>query len=176
MPKKIWNEKELLPKILELRKKGMSYREIAKNIGCSTFTVSRILSPFENPQSRLKQVVELAEKVDEVFKKVEELASKLKGVEFVEEIGKKLSGLEERISRLEKKLEIIEESAKTRTEDEECKHIDKDGFCTYWYWHERIKGWEMKEVSVKEEKRYYLNVKEHPLMCAACPDYEPKET
>jgi len=64
MPKKIWNEKELLPKILELRKKGMSYREIAKNIGCSIFTVSRILSHYENPQSRLKQAAELAEKVD----------------------------------------------------------------------------------------------------------------
>ena len=44
MPKKIWNEKELLPKILELRKKGMSYREIAKHIGCNVFTVSRTLS------------------------------------------------------------------------------------------------------------------------------------
>jgi len=73
MPKKIWNEKELLPKILELRKKGMSYREIAKQIGCSTFTVSRILTPYENSQSRLKQAVELAEKVDEISKKVEAL-------------------------------------------------------------------------------------------------------
>jgi transposase len=54
MPKRKWNEEELRKKALELRRQGKSYREIAKEIGCSVFTVSRILSPFENPQSRLK--------------------------------------------------------------------------------------------------------------------------
>jgi len=177
MPKKIWNEKELLPKILELRKKGMSYREIAKNIGCSTFTVSRILSPFENPQSRLKQVVELAEKVDEIFKKFDELSPKLKDVGFVEEIREWLSGLTKRIFQLEKKMEFIELSAGRRLKDRrECKHIDKDGFCTLWYWNKRIKEWKMKEVIEEGERIYYINVKAHPLICIACPVYEPKET
>lgn len=53
-----------MPKILELRKKGMSYREIAKHIGCSVFTVSRFYHPLRTRSPRLKWAAELAEKVD----------------------------------------------------------------------------------------------------------------
>jgi len=49
--------------------------------------------------------------------------------------------------------------------------FDKDGFYTSWYWDERIEGWEMKEISEKGERRYYLNVRKHPLICVACPSY-----
>jgi transposase len=34
------NEEELRKKALELRRQGKSYREIAKEVGCSVFTVS----------------------------------------------------------------------------------------------------------------------------------------
>jgi len=161
MPKKVWNEKELLSKIIELRKKGMSYREIAKNIGCSTFTVSRILSPFENPQSRLKQVVELAEKVDEISKKVEKLNRMLNIVESVGKIAAvlnvtkdRVSKLEDKISELEEKMEIIEMNAKMRVEgDYKCKYIDENGLCTCF-----------DEIDVKKQ----------PLYCLDCPEYRPK--
>jgi len=64
---------------------------------------------------------------------------------------------------------FIESSARIRLK--ECKHIDEDGFCTYWYSHKRVEGCEMKEVSEKGEKRYCLNVRKHPLICVACPGY-----
>jgi len=66
----------------------------------------------------------------------------------------RLSKLKKLCKDIEKKLELIEESARGRVEDkDQCKYIDDDGFCRNWYWHEKVKGWEMKEVSLKKEKR-----------------------
>jgi len=174
MPKKIWKEEELRPKILELRRKGMSYREIARQIGCSIFTVSKIISPLENPQSRLKKVAELAAKVEEISKKVEILDSKLQNFKFLEEIGKRLSIIEKKVFELEKELKLLRWSAEDRVEDYRCKHLDEDGFCHLWSW-KKMEGFEMKEILVKGRKEFLLNAKKHPLICAACPRYEPSE-
>ena len=44
MPKKKYNDQELKKKALELRKQGLSYRKIAKELNCSVFKVHRILT------------------------------------------------------------------------------------------------------------------------------------
>jgi orotate phosphoribosyltransferase-like protein len=44
MPKKKYNDQELKQKALELRKQGLSYREIAKKLNCSIFKVHEVLS------------------------------------------------------------------------------------------------------------------------------------
>jgi len=44
MPKKKYNDQELKQKALELRNQGLSYREIAKTLGCSIFKVHELLS------------------------------------------------------------------------------------------------------------------------------------
>jgi orotate phosphoribosyltransferase-like protein len=44
MPKKKFNDQELKQKALELRKQGLSYREIAKKLNCSIFKVHEVLS------------------------------------------------------------------------------------------------------------------------------------
>jgi len=45
MPRKVYDDKELKPKALELRKKGYSYREIAKELGCRIYKVHELISP-----------------------------------------------------------------------------------------------------------------------------------
>ena len=93
MPRKKYDDEELRKRALELRKRGYSYREIAKELGCSVYKVHEVLAPIENPRSRLRQVVELATRVDELKAKVDELASR------VNELSKKLSDIEAKLSR-----------------------------------------------------------------------------
>lgn len=76
MPRKIYDDEKLRQKATELRPKGMSYRQVAKELGCSVYKVCEILSPYESPQSRLKQVAELTNRVDELLAKVDELSNK----------------------------------------------------------------------------------------------------
>ena len=202
MPRRKWDEEELRKKALELRRQGRSYREIAKELGCSVFTVSKVLSPFENPQSRLRQAAELAVKVEELSKKLDELAntfeeytSRLKELKPVEELRGWLSKIDERLSKVEgsikvlraevkevashvdlldDKMEWIERSVARRLRDDwaGCKYIDEHGYCTRWYWQGRVEGWDMREGFVEGRAVYYLNVKRHPLICVACPSYE----
>ena len=191
MPKRKWNEEELRRKALELRRQGKSYREIAKEIGCSVFTVSRILSPFENPQSRLKQAAELAMKVEEISKRIDELTKRLEDLKPIEELKNRLSKVETSIKDLEAivkkvansidsldgKMGLIERSVSRRLRDDwnGCRHMDKNGYCTEWRWRARIKGWDMRESFWEGKTVYYLNVKKHPLICTACPSYSPRE-
>jgi DNA-directed RNA polymerase specialized sigma24 family protein len=36
----------------------LSYREIARELSCSVFKVYQLISPYESPRSRIKQVLE----------------------------------------------------------------------------------------------------------------------
>jgi predicted nuclease with TOPRIM domain len=208
MPKRKWDEEELRKRVLELRRKGKSYREIAREIGCSVFTVSKVLSPFENPQSRLRQVAELAMRVeelsrgiDELARKLEECRSRLEGLKPVEELRSWLSRIEEGLSKVESsikelraevkgvasrvdslddKMGWIERSAALRLEgDKCCKYIDKDGYCMCWALSSKVEGWDVRRYllvdrALRGEVIYHLNVKRHPLICVACPNYKPK--
>jgi orotate phosphoribosyltransferase-like protein len=62
MPKKKFNDQELKQKALELRKQGLSYREIAKKLNCSIFKVHEVLSEkridLENEILKIKYSVD----------------------------------------------------------------------------------------------------------------------
>jgi predicted nuclease with TOPRIM domain len=204
MPRRKWDEEELREKALELRRQGRSYREIARELGCSVFTVSKVLSPFENPQSRLKQVAELAARVEGLSKSVEELTKRLEeyrsrfeGLRPIEELRGWLSKMEERLSKVEASVKVlkaevkeiagrvgllddkmgwIERSVARRLRDDwaGCRYVDEEGYCTRWYWQSRVEGWDMREGFVEEKTVYHLNVKKYSLVCTACPSYERK--
>ncbi|MEM0054301.1 MAG: helix-turn-helix domain-containing protein [Nitrososphaeria archaeon] len=69
MPIKKFDDEILRPKALELRKNGLSYRAIAKELGCSPGKVHDLLAPYESPQNRLKQISELNLKIRELEKR-----------------------------------------------------------------------------------------------------------
>jgi transposase len=201
VPRRKWDEEELRKKALELRRQGKSYREIARELGCSVFTVSKVLSPFENPQSRLKQTAELAMRVEELSKGVEELAKKLEeyrsrlnGLRPIEDLKSWLSKMDERLSKVEASVKVLKTEvkeiagrvgllddkmgwlersvARRLREDTGCRYVDERGYCTLWYWQSRVEGWDMREGFVEGKTVYHLNVKKYPLVCTACPSYE----
>ena len=194
MPKKVYDDEELQHKASDLRRKGYSYRQIARELGCSVYKVHELISPYESPSSRLKQVAELANKVDELnakirildekmltLKSLDDLNVKLSKVE--EEIGvmknevvKKITDLNKRFGELSEAIEWIRRSTDRRLRDDEngCKWLSKDGYCELWHWSNRVRGWDMKPDTENGKTVYRLNVKKHPLICTACPSYTPR--
>jgi predicted transcriptional regulator len=75
MPRKRYDDDVLRARALELRSRGLSYREIARELGCSVFKVYQLISPCESPWSRIRQVHELATRVEELSRKLRELES-----------------------------------------------------------------------------------------------------
>jgi transposase-like protein len=47
VPKRRYDDEALRQRALELRAKGLSYREIARELGCSVFKVHQLISPYE---------------------------------------------------------------------------------------------------------------------------------
>ena len=92
MPKKRYDDEALRRKALELRKLGMSYREIAKELGCSVYKAHQLISQPQKapitPSSiqqldkdlrRLKAVVASQSiKVKDIEAKVKDLETRLK--------------------------------------------------------------------------------------------------
>jgi orotate phosphoribosyltransferase-like protein len=70
MPRKKYDDEALRAGALELRSKGLGYREIARELGCSVFKTHQLISPYESPRSRVKQIHELATRVEELNRKL----------------------------------------------------------------------------------------------------------
>ncbi|MCC6004318.1 MAG: helix-turn-helix domain-containing protein [Thermofilum sp.] len=70
VPRRKYDDEALRARALELRSRGLSYREIAKELGCSVFKVHQLISPYESPRSRIRQVHELATRVEELGGKI----------------------------------------------------------------------------------------------------------
>ena len=85
-----------------------------------------------------------------------------------------------RIIDLEKMREELIESAERRLSgDDTCKHINKNGFCLLYYFsYDEVEKSDylrpMGHGNRNGKKIYYINVKEHPLVCSACPEYKSK--
>jgi transposase-like protein len=73
VPRRRYDDEALRQRALELRSKGLSYREIARELGCSVFKVHQLISPYESPRSRVRQVVELASRVEELSRRLRDL-------------------------------------------------------------------------------------------------------
>jgi predicted transcriptional regulator len=190
VPKRRYDDEALRVRALELRAKGLSYREIARELGCSVFKVYQLISPYESPRSRIKQVLELARMVDELSRRVSELSVKLGELEHrlsqlkpLEDMSKAVyalrgdvDSLSTRILELEDAMDWIRRSVSRRLRGRsECIHIDRNGYCTAWSWMGKVEGWDMREDVRGGRKTYYLNVRKHPLVCTSCPTYKPKQ-
>jgi orotate phosphoribosyltransferase-like protein len=55
MPKRKYDDEVLRARALELRAKGLSYREIAGSLVVVFFKVHQLISPYESPRSKIKQ-------------------------------------------------------------------------------------------------------------------------
>jgi predicted transcriptional regulator len=188
MPKRIYDDEELKKKGLELRKKGMSYRQIAKELGCSLTKIYYVLSPFE-PKNKLKEAIELAEKVNFISRKIDEINNKLSNIESKEislnDINKEIKGLKRDFISISSKLNqissdhyllryVLIRNIKDRIEGEsKCEYIDEEGYCKAWKHNIRFYK-NMKEIDENGKKAYLLNVKEFPYACISCPKYRPK--
>jgi orotate phosphoribosyltransferase-like protein len=91
MPKKKFNDQELKQKALELRKQGLSYREIAKKLNCSIFKVHEVLSKkridLENEILKIKYNVDfiLESELPEIRKRIEKIESELDSLKRIKE-------------------------------------------------------------------------------------------
>jgi len=110
------DKKELLEEALKLRRQGFSYREIAEKLGRSKSYIASILSPYESPESRGKQVVELADQVERLNKmvndlnhRINELKSRLSEIKTLEELSKSNAELRRDIQLIAQKIGEHEE-------------------------------------------------------------------
>ena len=190
MPRKIYDDEKLRPEALKLRRQGLSYREIAKRLGCSVYKVHELISEYESPRSRLKQAIELADKLDALASKLKELEEQVSKLQSFLSNVKALEGLAGEVSKLRGEVESfnqrlkaledsmgwIRRSVEDRLKDGHngCKWLDGDGYCTSLHWDEKIKDWSMRPDTKEGRTVYRLNVKRHPLICTACPLYEPR--
>jgi predicted RNase H-like nuclease (RuvC/YqgF family) len=145
------------------------------------------------PSSRLKQAVELADKLDELSSKVKSLESTISYLKpladlskDIEELKKEVEWLKNKITNIDNELrafdtgvdlrlkirdqrldnltnnmDLILANAKTRVSHDKykCKYIDKDGYCTYWYWNNKIDDWNMMQYIENCKTVYIINVK-----------------
>jgi len=162
MPKKRYNDEELQARALELRMKGFSYREIARELGCSVFKVYQVLRGVSK------------EPMVELEKRVEELSGRLS--ELVGELNSKTSEIEvfnKRLSSIEEVMQLLLVMARVKRGN--CANYRSDGYCNYWAWPEKPEGWDVKEEIVDVfggRKVYRLNVSKYPAFCVACPAYK----
>jgi predicted transcriptional regulator len=191
VPKKKYDDEALRARALELRSRGLSYREIARELGCSVFKVHQLISPYESPRSRIRQVLELARMVDELGRRVDELNAKLGELErrlsqlksledvskAVDALRRDVDNLSTRILELEDDMDWVRRSVYRRLRGRsECVYVDRSGYCTLWHWMGKVEGWDMREGVSGGRKVYYLNVKKHPLVCTSCPTYKPRQS
>ena len=206
MPKKVYDDDKLRERALELRRRGYSFRQIANELGCSVYKAYDLVSQYEKPSRRLKQAIELADKVEKISseveiltKKLEKLTLKTSKIKSVEDLSKKLSKLEKNLinlnktlSKISKRISSLENEVERISNDiqwvhlsvekrilgrhKKCIWLDEDGFCRIMYFDERIEGLVMRPEEEEGKIVYLLNVKKYPLICTACPYYKSEET
>ena len=179
MGRKRYNDDALRAKALELRREGLSYREIAGRLGCSVYKVWELLSPHENLQSRIRQAAELAQKLDELGKrvsKVEEKISRIEGLESLAVLASRIEELEKRVNRINRDFGIASLSAFYKVFDNPCRWIDDRGFCRLLHFGEDdVREYQdVERVVVNGRVVYRLNVEIYPWLCLGCPFYQPR--
>jgi len=170
VPRRRYNDEALRARVLELRSKGLSYREIARELGCSVFKVYQLISPYESPRSRIRQVQELATRV-------EELSSKLRELEV---LASRLEATVKPSVFSEADLELVCRVAAYRVNMGLCAYMDSEGYCNRWcFYNVRVSGLNARRYS--EEfggevwECYEPNVLTHWMLCLVCPAYTPAD-
>ena len=183
MPRKKPDDDELRRKALELRSKGLSYREIGTQLGRSSYKAWELVSPYENHQPKITQVAELTEKIaelnarlNELTKVTDDLSAQLKKVKKIKDLSERTSRIDGQLRGVLDSIDLIGFGALEKVSKTEhgCKWIDKDGFCTKWDWTKELKGCTMKQENYGDKVVNHLNVKKHPLACTACSYFEQR--
>jgi DNA-binding transcriptional MerR regulator len=171
VPRKRYDDEALRARALELRSKGLSYREIARELGCSVFKVYQLIAPYESPRSRIRQVHELATKVEELDRKLRDLESLASRLE---------AAVKPPVFNIEADLELICRVAAYRVNMGLCAYMDSEGYCSRWCFHDlRASGLNARRYS--EEfggevwECYEPNVLTHWTLCLVCPAYTPAD-
>ncbi len=169
MPRKVYDDEALRARAIELRKRGLSYRQIAGELGCSVYKVHELISG-ESPRERAEKVRELSARFDEISSKISEFSSRVSKLEeAVKGLEKTIDSILGGLIRIQIDLDLIRDNAVWKRDN--CRHYLEDGYCNNWYWNKEVKGWKMREDTVKGKTVYRLSVRDHPMHCAACPYY-----
>ena len=150
MARKKYDDEVLRARVLELREKGLSYREIAKEIGCSVYKVYEVLHKLGKTPSQLMK------------SKLAELESRSKALE---ELIRDLKPLLRDLRELFAYAKII-----GATKMNSCKYF-KNGYCTQWIFKEKQLD-DLVMVSSRGRPIYMMYVVRHPMYCAFCHLYK----
>ena len=168
MPRRRYDDDEALrQKVLELRAKGLSYRDIARELGCSVFKVHQLISPYESPRSRVKQIHELATRVEELSRKLRDLEGLASRLE---------AAVKPPAFNIEPDLRLLCHAMEARMERRPCMYMDPEGYCTRHFVlvSERLEGLDCRKGvvrGVRDVEVCYPSVLTHWLFCLLCPDY-----
>ena len=170
VPRRRYNDEALRARVLELRSKGLSYREIARELGCSVFKVYQLISPYESPRSRIRQVQELATRVEGLDSKLREL----------EVLASRLEATVKPSVFSEADLELVCRVAAYRVNMGLCAYMDSEGYCNRWcFYNVRVSGLNArrysKEFGGEVWECYEPNVLTHWMLCLVCPAYTPAD-
>jgi predicted transcriptional regulator len=169
VPKRRYDDDALRQRALELRSRGLSYREIARELGCSVFKVHQLISSYESPRSRIKQVQELTTRVEELNRKLrdlEVLASRLEAT------------VKPPTFNIEADLRLLCNVMEARMDYRPCVHMDPDGYCTRHFVIEGADGIDCRKGVIRgvvDVEVCYPSVLTHWFFCMLCPDYTPAE-
>jgi predicted transcriptional regulator len=170
VPRRRYDDDEALrARALELRSKGLSYREIARELGCSVFKVHQLISPYESPRSRIRQIQELSTRVDELNRRLrdlEGLASRLEAT------------VKPSAFNIEADLRLLCNAMEARMDYRPCVHMDPDGYCTKRFIIEGADGIDCRKGVIRgvvDVEVCYPSVLTHWFFCMLCPDYTPAE-
>jgi len=169
MPRRRYEDEALRARALELRAKGLSYREIARELGCSVFKVYQLISHYESPRSRIKRVHELATRVEELSRKLRELESLASRLEAT---------VEPPAFNIAPDLELLCNAMEARMTYKPCIHMDSDGYCTKHFVIGSVEGINCRRGVIRgvvDVEVCYPSVLTHWFFCMLCPDYTPAE-
>lgn len=144
-------DKEKREKALELRDKGMTYEEIAEQLGVSTTTVWRLVNLYQEEGGDGNRGIK--SKKGELEQRVEQLEN------YLNEIRLWLYSLG-----------LVGRLRVSRNTKWVCRYLDAEGYCKYWKFEQDPDFISTKTV---DGKYCLMHVVEKPIVCVGCPAYMP---
>ncbi|MEM2030322.1 MAG: hypothetical protein QXV35_03175 [Archaeoglobaceae archaeon] len=194
MPVKIYDNEELAEKAKELRQRGYTYAEIARELGCSVYKAWTLLEDQRRVNSKKAILQELSKSIEELCgefvetkKSIEDEVEELK--KAIEEARKSVAEFESKKSEIDQIIEKMKNTeafiAKNHIEtlswlratlihagkkkSEECMHRNGE-VCGKWIFHEEDQN-HFSLTKEGEKYRLVLNDNNSFAFCGLCPYY-----